>query len=411
LLTEGQQQALAQLARISAAEPGAILVEPGEGGWVGIGIDCRGFDREPDGVQLRAREWLDVLIPARFPWSKPEVWTRHRRWAGTAHVQWDGRYLCLYAAPSVEWDPSDGMFGFVDRLVWWLKAAARDELDPVGAPLHPPVAYATSGTPMVIVRADTPAFTGPFWLGWATLDLRSANRIDITGWVGPVEGTKLPSQTVAPAVLLDAVFPFEFPRTLADLFTTFDGTAFNAKDLQWMLGLAAIGYPKDQPLNVVVGTAQRGIRGGETRQHLTVWQVPVDLAEGYDLALPKDDDSVKLAVIREKLAAALAKVAESTKVQWCTAREARPEVTRDRPKGPRFGGSGGGGSRSGVAGRSVPTSRRWWFVPALLAWCCATSPSLPRASFRGSCSTKRTWETTRRRRWGQRWRASTQTLT
>ena len=77
-----------------------------------VSIDCSGFEHKDDGVSLRGRERLLLFVPAGFPFSKPEVWTRHDRWAGTPHVQW-GSYLCLYQAPTVEWIPSDGMFGLL----------------------------------------------------------------------------------------------------------------------------------------------------------------------------------------------------------------------------------------------------------------------------------------------------------
>ena len=56
------------------------------------------------------------------------------------HVQWQ-HLICLYAAPSVEWLPADGMRGLLDRLIAWLRRAAAGDLDPEDQPLHPPVAY------------------------------------------------------------------------------------------------------------------------------------------------------------------------------------------------------------------------------------------------------------------------------
>ena len=80
----------------------------------------------------------EVPVPAPGGLGAP------RRWARTPHVQW-GSHLCLYAAPSVEWVPSDGMDGFIERLSTWVVQAAAGTLDPDGQPLHPPVAYPSAG--------------------------------------------------------------------------------------------------------------------------------------------------------------------------------------------------------------------------------------------------------------------------
>ena len=97
------------------------------------------------GIRVRDRERFRILAGAKYPCLLLAVQVPHRRWAGTAHVQW-GRSLCLYAAPSVEWVPSDGMDGFIGRLSTWVARAAEGTLDPDGQPLHPPVAYPTTGS-------------------------------------------------------------------------------------------------------------------------------------------------------------------------------------------------------------------------------------------------------------------------
>jgi len=66
----------------------------------------------------------------------------------------------------VEWNPSDGMAGFVQRLVLWLERAAAGQLDGPGEPLHPPVAYPSGDAGLVVVHADAPAAEGDMpWLG------------------------------------------------------------------------------------------------------------------------------------------------------------------------------------------------------------------------------------------------------
>ena len=118
-----------------------------------ISLDCAGTPHAPGGLRLRNRERFVVLVPAGIPFDVPVVLVPHRRWAGTPHVQW-GVQLCLYAAPSVEWVPADGMFGLIERLTVWLERAALGELDPDDQPLHPPVAYTSGAAGVMVVRAD-----------------------------------------------------------------------------------------------------------------------------------------------------------------------------------------------------------------------------------------------------------------
>ncbi len=103
-LSDGQIEALSELRRLDAAGDAIELVsvdEPTETGSVTItvSIDTR-FPATDAGVNLRPREEIVVSIPAAFPWSKPCAEVRHRRWAGTNHVNW-GFHLCLYLAPDV----------------------------------------------------------------------------------------------------------------------------------------------------------------------------------------------------------------------------------------------------------------------------------------------------------------------
>src|SRR2546430_16856556 len=94
---------------------------------------------------------MSVGTGARFLFNGPKGRVPTTWWADTPHVQWQ-KTLCLYAAPAVEWLPSDGMSGLVDRLIRWLRQAAAGNLDPEGQPLHPPVAYAS----LALRRAITP---------------------------------------------------------------------------------------------------------------------------------------------------------------------------------------------------------------------------------------------------------------
>jgi hypothetical protein len=156
----GQRLGLQQLRDIAEARPAAFEIikasAVGEGGVsmrVEVSIDTSGIAHAAGGIQVRARERFVLLVGPRFPYVAPLVWVRHRRWAGTAHVQW-GSSLCLYAAPSVEWSPGEGMRGLIERLLLWVEQAAAGQLDPDDRPLHPPTTYTGSSGFRIVMRAD-----------------------------------------------------------------------------------------------------------------------------------------------------------------------------------------------------------------------------------------------------------------
>jgi hypothetical protein len=98
--------------------------------------------------------------------------------------------LCLYAAPSVEWNPSDGMRGFIARLSEWIEHAAAGTLDPDGQPLHPPAVYSKSDVGRVLIHPDVgdrvpwaPDGSGDApgtMFAWCAVNGR---RVDVLEWV------------------------------------------------------------------------------------------------------------------------------------------------------------------------------------------------------------------------------------
>ena len=143
--SEGQAWAINQLNEIARASAGTFEVveylEPTEEGKeiaLTISVYCSGFPHKQGGIPLKVREKLRVNIPWAFPLSRPNAHFTHKRYGDFPHVRW-GNSICLYQAPDVEWQPAQGMFGFMQRLNEWLKAGAAAELDPIGMPLHPPV--------------------------------------------------------------------------------------------------------------------------------------------------------------------------------------------------------------------------------------------------------------------------------
>lgn len=290
-ITDGQGLALEQLREIEAASAGSVeLLYTKEAGfnpqWVEVGCSlfCGNMEKAVGGLPLRERERLIIYIPPDFPFIRPTVSTAHTRFAGFPHVQWK-RALCLYQAPSTEWDPSDGMFGFIQRLDLWLRKGALNELDAVGAPLHPPVAYLSGGpVRMVIPRVNAPPVGDEGWYGAAHLKIVSDQRVDICGW-SPLLADGTP-QHVAAAILLSEAMPFEFPTTVNDLLVALLERGVRLRSIMLTLQAAVLANDEEAPLYVIIGTPMRGIRSsGALQQHLTAWYLTPPIALTLRLAI------------------------------------------------------------------------------------------------------------------------------
>ncbi len=333
-LSRGQQQALRQLRAVAAADPQALeilaVLEPGQAGAAlgfEVSLDCRGFEHRAGGLRLRERERLLIVVPADFPFSKPELGTPHRRWAGSAHVQW-GYSLCLYQGIS-EWVASDGMYGFLERTELWLRRAARGELDPAGAPLHPPVAYVKRGAPLVIPRTDTPAVAEQPWLGWVSMQSHGQRRIDLHEWTplrDPSGGRNSPPQPAAAVFLLPCAMDWEYPEHTATLLMALVDRGVDYGELMLHLKLTALGLEPGQPMLVVVGSAMRGIAGGRPRQHLAAWRIPAEAVDQMRLALAEYLDDAELQELGRSSRERAFEWLQKSEVEWCPVREDRPEI-------------------------------------------------------------------------------------
>jgi len=331
-MTDGQSLALEQVKEIVVRDDYVIDIEdvrepsPSESRLViEVSLYCGDLPRAPGGLVLRERERFQIYVPAEFPYQKPEVWVRHKRFAGAPHVQWS-HHLCLYQAPQTEWSVDDGMFGFIERLHMWLRRAALNQLDPEGGPLHPPVAYTdgTAKTP-VVIRADAPETSGCAWLGYAHVR-NVGSRVEVVDWtVAPVKRDNL---TLAPALLLPAWMPWEFPSQLAELFSQIMDRGADLRELVFRLQTAALLNDQNAPVYAVIGTPMRGIRGGQLRQHLAVWYIEPERAQDLSVSLLKG--FTKNDLVRPLADEAYSRVvdwASTAKVHWCHVLEARPEIT------------------------------------------------------------------------------------
>ena len=330
--TSGQHSALRDLESIAQGGDALEVIEvtepKEEGGLLiaEVALSFKEVAKSSDGIPLRQRERFFVLIPANYPFRYPHVGVPHQRWTGWPHVQWT-RHLCLYQAPETEWNPADGMFGFIERLYLWVKRAAVNELDPVGAPLHPPVAYVgSSATPLVVPYVNTPTVKDEPWTGFGCIAERPDDRIDITGWCR-LEGAP-PAGSVAAAILLPKASSFEFPSKVKDLLDVLEGQGIARKTLITVLGRAATINGEDTRLLVLIGTPTRGVgESGVYEQNLVAWLLEPVVANALRLALKQFSPHQEIREIGLECERLVLEWSRGADVHWCRLREARPEVT------------------------------------------------------------------------------------
>ena len=328
-LTKGQQEAFRQLKEIEHYSNGLFEVkgeyvqfENSDYKLVFVSISCREFKKGSNGIDLNIREPFIVMVPKNFPFKKPLVCTGHKRFGGRAHVLWE-HWLCLYQAET-EWNPSDGMFGFIDRLADWLRDAALDKLDPQGEPLHPPVAYVSKDYWTVVIRPNTPTVNESYWLGVAELNRLNEDTFEVKRWLRPSESAG--TQLSGAVYLLNCNFPFEYPKTVDQLLKLLTERGLSVGSFLFGLQLASFQSPKDSPLFIFIGTPQRGIHGETKLQHLSAWKIDGTLRKAVDLSINKFNKDSIISDIGEEAEKLLLEWLEKTEIKWCRIMEDRPEI-------------------------------------------------------------------------------------
>lgn len=350
----------AQLEDLVRHSDGAIEVirqkESSTGTIFEVSIDTHGITSR-SGLRVRDRERFEFVVRESFPFAPPTVRVPHTRWAGTPHVQW-GSQLCIYAAPSVEWNPADGMRGLIVRLMHWLERAADGTLDPDGHPLHPPVAYSDYDNGWIVIRpnlgdrvpwasqAETRQAATLF--AWCA---RLGERVDVLEWLtfDEVREKVLSEDLVAqhtsgmpffvmPVVLVSNELGFEYPSTAAVLARHLEASGVSEDDLLWSITTAALltsyvetrsGWQDaDAPVALILGTPSRRLEGTERLAHLVAWRFD-DL--GTDISrLLGELEIDSLEPLKGRVAELAGKWIDLAKATWMVTFEDRPEVTRRR---------------------------------------------------------------------------------
>ncbi|MGR0221564.1 ThiF family adenylyltransferase [Agromyces sp. ZXT2-6] len=347
---------LSELAEVSGGAIQLLGAETNQSGLTSftVSLDTSGIETVGDGIRVRARERFEIVVGSSFPYQHPDVYVTHRRWAGTPHVQW-GRFLCLYAAPAVEWNPADGMRGLIGRLNLWLRRAAAGELDPAGQPLHPPVAYNSYKNGWVVVRPDLGDLV-PWSEAWpARVRLlyawcaKRGERIDILDWLTGQQvydrfvADELPARAedgialfAAPLVLISDTLDMEYPSTAELLASALDRhgvsrdellkALVNARTINKAIGVTLEGDDA-VPAMMLLGTPARRLEPGVLLAHITAWHLDDLGTKITDLLQDVSPEHVDLAARVRDLAHDWLGFA---KLRWMVIHEARPEVTRRR---------------------------------------------------------------------------------
>jgi len=328
--SDGQTWAVEQLTEIAAKSNGALEIvairEPAAEGsalTATISVRCNGYTREDGGIPLRPREKLLIEIKAAFPLKVPSLYFTHNRYAGFPHVQW-GTYICLYQAPETEWQPGQGMWGFVQRMHDWLAAGAANQLEPIGLPMHPPVAYRADKYFVVVPTQNAPVVEPPWWHGFVKVTEETDVAIHLGEWIKVADWDGV---RVVPAILLPGDMPFEYPTTVAGLKKVLEERGVPLEIVRLVMAMGAIANPDGKPLVFMLGAAMRGTMGGEKLQHLAAWHVNPDKAKELKDACRAEtpDDPVDQAWF--------VNWSGTAGINWCTVMEDRPEIVVARDQG------------------------------------------------------------------------------
>lgn len=329
--SSGQIWALEQFKNIAAKSEGSLeiveVIEPAEESEylkVSVSVDCSGYHSVSGGIPFKPRERLLVWIPPQFPLEIPKLRFTHSDYGEFPHVQW-GCSICLYQSQETEWQPDDGMFGFVLRMHEWLRAGAANQLDPIGLPLHPPAAYHHGSAITVVPTQNTPAPKPPWWAGFAKIARENEVCLELSDWL---ELGEVPLETrVAPTILLPGDMPFEYPETIAALKTVLEERGIPLEIVRLLLATGALRNPDGKPLVFILGAAMRGISGGERRQHLAAWRIKAEQALELRNAVlaTTEENPVDEHLFQEWTARA--------SIDWCTVLEDRPEIIIQRDTG------------------------------------------------------------------------------
>lgn len=333
-MTPGQKRALGELNRLQVVAPNEFTIVDTPG-LVGknlvayISLRLGPMEHKEGGLELREREDFVLVIPPDFPFHIPWIKVEHTRFAGFPHVVWS-RQLCLYQS-KIEWNPSDGLYGFFDRLIIWLRLAAINEMDPAGGPLEPPHHVTDFSQVPFVIRQNAPVEVGKSWFGLAEL-VKFSNRVELVGW-DDLSGEGSKDRDLAHAIFLEKPLPMEFPEKGEDFFRELAKQGIEPKQIIRGLALASLFAKQGDPIHFVLGIPMmRRAPNGSPKHHIAVWTTESLFWEILRGTLPKDSDPQSMRDVREEVSEKIFDILKDQTIKWCNVLEDREEILIRRDK-------------------------------------------------------------------------------
>ena len=333
-MTPGQERALRELQRLQAAVPDSFevtkpYVSKTNNLVAHISIRLGLMETREGGLELMEREDFIVVVPPDFPFDCPWINVLHDRFADFPHVVWTA-HLCLYQSKEAEWNPTDGLYGFFDRLKIWLGRAAINDMDPVEGPLEPPHHVTDFSQLPFVIRENAPVEAGKSWSGFAELK-KYSNRVELIGW-NDLSGDWQKNERLALAIMLKKPLPMQFPKKGAEFFEELLKQGMERDQIIRNLALAALFTPAGEPIHLILGLPMRRAQDGTPKIHIAVWTTASDLSKHLHTVLPQKDDNEKILNIRQDISNIIYSFFEKTTIQWCKVMEDRSEIMVRRDK-------------------------------------------------------------------------------
>ncbi|BCJ40056.1 hypothetical protein GCM10010168_29140 [Actinoplanes ianthinogenes] len=299
--TQGQKQAERQLSYVERLYDGAVRVvrthpRAEATDWLRIDLELA-CDVPPEWTpltDLEPTEAVQILVPPDYPFHLPDAAVEHDRFAGLPHVLWS-QSICLYLSPN-DWDPGQGMQGFVERLVDWFRHVAEGTLTSGDVVPEPPLTGPSPVPDVVLVRGELPAAleANPEpWTAWAAVEMAGDQRWEVRQWLDADAARTLTGPAFLALVLgLPEPAGFRFPRRLGDLLEGFDRQRVDLAELfrlfQQTMAANLRRFPPDAetgtgpPMLVFVVTpAPPGSAAPSRVAYLAAWIVDISgLADG-----------------------------------------------------------------------------------------------------------------------------------
>ena len=235
-------------------------------------VDTTIYSRGTGGLPVKPRELVTIQFNGHFPWIPPTAFVMHGRWAGFPHVL-RGIRLCLYLDPATQWQPENGMAGYIGSLSGWFEEAIAGEFDPRTALYHPVggVLHRTPGAPTIVVADPLPFDDDSLHFQRILLRRLSPHRVDLVAWR---RNRKVDHTHIGLLVVLPKMLPFGAGSRLSDLTDIVGLQQSNGarKRLLQKLRQTSDALNPSDPLQIVVAVPNPA-NDGQGRFHLVAGHV------------------------------------------------------------------------------------------------------------------------------------------